>query len=310
MDAAAIGLLALVITSTVFLLGLRELVAGRARDVELRDRATAARPEPLLARLRRRLDWRIRSTALGERWVVRPLAAAGIDLPPHEFLALALAAALAGGVLSALVLPAWAAVLVGLACARGVWGWVEWKRRARRQAFVAQLPELAQLLSNGAAAGLSIAASLQMAAGELAEPARSEMRVVLEHMRIGQSLELALEHQRERMPSRELAVLVTTLVIQQRSGGDVVNALKNMSETLEQRKDLLREVRTLMSGAVFTGYVVAALGVGTVFLLNAISPGSLDRLLGSPAGIAAFAVAGVLYAAGLLLIRQVTRVDA
>jgi tight adherence protein B len=64
-----------------------------------------------------------------------------------------------------------------------------------------------------------------------------------------------------------------------------------------------------MSGAVFTGYVVAGLGVGTVFLLNAISPGSLDRLLGSPAGIAAFAVAGVLYAAGLLLIRQVTRVD-
>jgi tight adherence protein B len=309
MDGAALGLLALVLTSAIFLLGVRELVAGRARSGQLRERATAQPPEPLISRLRRRLDWRIRSSSAGERWVVRPLAAAGIDLPPHEFLALALGAALAGGFLSALVLPTWAAVLVGIASARAVWGWVEWKRRQRRQAFVAQLPELAQLLSNGAAAGLSIAASLEMAASELAEPARSEMRVVLEHMRIGQSLELALEQQRERMPSRELGVLVTTLVIQQRSGGDVVHALKNMSETLEQRKDLLREVRTLMSGAVFTGYVVAALGIGTVFLLNAISPGALDRLLGSPAGVAAFVVAGVLYAIGLLLIRQVTRVE-
>jgi tight adherence protein B len=309
MDGAALGLLVLVLTSTIFLLGLRELLAGRARADELRDRSTAQRPEPFVTRLRGRLDRRIRASSAGERWVVRPLAAAGIDLPPHEFLALAVAAALAGGLLSALLVPAWVAILVGFACARAVWGWVEWKRRQRRQAFVAQLPELAQLLSNGAAAGLSIAASLEMAASELAEPARSEMRVVLEHMRIGQSLELALEQQRERMPSRELAVLVTTLVIQQRSGGDVVNALKNMSETLEQRKDLLREVRTLMSGAVFTGYVVAALGIGTVFLLNAISPGALDRLLNSPAGILAFVVAGILYTAGLLLIRQVTRVE-
>jgi tight adherence protein B len=309
MDAATAGLLALVFTGTLFLLGVRELLAGRARSFELRDRAALSAHEPALTRLRRRLDRRIRASAAGERWVVRPLAAAGIDLPPHEFLALALGAGLAGGVLSAILLPAWLAVLIGLGCARAVWGWVEWKRRKRRQAFVAQLPELAQLLSNGAAAGLSIAASLEMAAGEIAEPARSEMRVVLEHMRIGQSLELALEDQRERMPSRELGVLVTTLVIQQRSGGDVVNALKNMSETLEQRKDLIREVRTLMSGAVFTGYVVAALGIGSVFLLNAISPGSIDRLLGSPAGIAAFVVAGLLYAVGLLLIRKVTRVE-
>jgi tight adherence protein B len=309
MDAAAIGLLAFGVTSAIFLLGLRELLAGRARAGELRDRAAAERPEPLLARLRRRLDRRIRSSPAGERWVVRPLAAAGIDLPPHEFLALALGAGLAGAVLSAIVLPAWLAVLVGLGCARALWGWVEWKRRKRRQAFVAQLPELAQLLSNGAAAGLSIAASLEMAAGEMAEPARSEMRVVLEHMRIGQSLELALEQQRERMPSRELGVLVTTLVIQQRSGGDVVSALKNMSETLEQRKDLLREVRTLMSGAVFTGYVVALLGIGSVFLLNAISPGSIDRLLSSPAGVGAFVAAGILYAIGLLLIGRVTRVE-
>lgn len=132
---------------------------------------------------------------------------------------------------------------------------------------------------------------------------------MLEQMQLGQSLDMALERLRERMPSRELGVLVGTLVIQQRSGGDVVSALESMSTTLEQRKDLLREVRTLMSGTVFTAYVVALMGIGAVFLLNALSPGALDRLLGSPLGIAVFVVAGVLYAIGLTLVRQVTRLD-
>jgi tight adherence protein B len=135
------------------------------------------------------------------------------------------------------------------------------------------------------------------------------VRVVLEQMRIGQSLELALERLRDRVPSRELGVLVGTLVIQQRSGGDVVSALQGLSETLEQRKDLMREVRTLMAGPVFTAYVVAFMGVGTVFLLNAISPGVIDRMLASAAGIAVFVVAGILYTIGLLLVRRVTQVE-
>jgi tight adherence protein B len=51
------------------------------------------------------------------------------------------------------------------------------------------------------------------------------------------------------------------------------------------------------------------MGIGAVFLLNALTPGALDRLLGSPLGIAVFVVAGVLYAIGLTLVRQVTRLD-
>ena len=81
------------------------------------------------------------------------------------------------------------------------------------------------------------------------------------------------------MPSREVAVLVTTLVIQQRAGGDTVSALRDMSETLERRKDLRREIKTILAGALATGYTVAALGVGTLVFMNVISPGIVARML-------------------------------
>ena len=66
----------------------------------------------------------------------------------------------------------------------------------------------------------------------------------------------------ERMPSRELAVLVSTLAIQQRSGGDLVRALSDMAATLEARRETQREVKTLMAGATASSYVVMVIGAG------------------------------------------------
>ena len=61
-----------------------------------------------------------------------------------------------------------------------------------------------------------------------------------------------MENLGERLPSRELSVLVSTLAIQQRSGGDLVRALSDMAATLEARRETQREVKTLMAGATAT----------------------------------------------------------
>ena len=71
-----------------------------------------------------------------------------------------------------------------------------------------------------------------------------------------------MENLGERLPSRELSVLVTTLAIQQRSGGDLVRALSDMATTLEARRETQREVKTLMAGATATSYVVMFIGGG------------------------------------------------
>ena len=140
----------------------------------------------------------------------------------------------------ALIAAAAAAILV----ARGL---IERRRGNRRDAFVAQLPEIARMLSNGAAAGLSMQQAVRMASRELADPAGAELKRVIEEIQVGRSVEDALEALRDRLPSREVAVLMTTIAIQQRAGGDTVRALGELAATLEARKDLRREIKTLLS---------------------------------------------------------------
>ena len=201
------------------------------------------------------------------------------------------------------------ALIAGVVVLRGTAMWLQRKVDQRAERFAAQLPEVARVLANGTSAGLSIVGALEIAVEELDEPASGELRVALEEVRIGQSFDRAFENLSDRMPSRELGVLVSTLVIQQRAGGDLVHALSEMSTTLETRKDTLREVKTIMSGAVASAYAVAGLGIATVFLFDLIHPGALDQLTHSALGLLVLFVAAVLYAIGLVAIRRVTRVQ-
>ncbi len=180
------------------------------------------------------------------------------------------------------------------------WGGSAWlgRRLARRnENFINQLPDVARLLSNGASAGLSMPAAIELAAKEIDAPAREELQGVLDEVHLGRSLDEALDSLARRLPSRELAVLMSTLIIQQRTGGDLVRALQDLSSTLDMRRETLREVRTLMAGAVFTSYVVPMLGLGALLMLNSINSKTLPRMTSSPLGIAALVVAGSMYAA-------------
>jgi tight adherence protein B len=193
-----------------------------------------------------------------------------------------------------------------------LWGGVAWLGRRlerRKDDFINQLPEVARLLSNGASAGLSMPAAVELTVREIDAPAREELQTVLDEMQLGRSLDDALEALARRLPSREIAVLMSTLIIQQRAGGDVVRALQDLSTTLDMRRETLREVRTLMAGAVFTSYIVPLLGVGALVLLNTINSHTLPRMTSSPVGIAALVVSAVLFTLGSLAIRRVTRIE-
>jgi tight adherence protein B len=308
MSDGGIGLLVLAIALVIALAGVAQLLSAQSERNALASRSAISQGESRLEQLQGRLDARLRHSRFGSRLALR-LTAAGVELGLLGFVLAAGGAALLGFVIARLVLPAWLALVVAAGCVRASWGWVARKQRQRNERFISQLPELARVLSNAASAGLAIRTALDMAAGELDEPAGTEMRFVAEELRIGQSIDGALENLGRRMPSRELGVLVTTIVIQHRTGGSLVTALRDMSDTLEARKDLRREVRTLMSGAVFTSYLVAAMGVGTVVLLNAITPGALHKMTSSFAGQVAFVVAASLYALGFFLIRRTTSID-
>jgi tight adherence protein B len=305
-DAQALVLLLGVLIVT--LAGIATYVSGAARRAELASRGAAGDDETVLGRLRRAVDRRVRRTRYGHRLGVW-LSSAGTRITAGDFVLGAIAIALILSLVLRFAFAGPVAFVFAVAITAGLARfYVERLRSRRSDAFVAQLPDLARVLANGASAGLSLPAAVQLAARELPEPAAAEMRVVVQELRVGQPIEDALEALRDRLPSRELGVLMTTLVIQQRAGGDTVRALNELGSTLEARKEVLREIRTVLSGAVYTSYIVAGIGIAGVVLLNLISPGVLRELTSTLAGIAALTASVTLWLIAYMLIRRTTRV--
>ena len=309
MNSATLALPVLLASGAVGLVGLWQLLAGTSRSAELAARGQAGIGEATGRSIIRALDIRFRRTPNGRR-LAAWLAGAGVRLTPVELIGLLVASSLLSWVVLSLLLARVAAFVVAVGgtilIARAL---IERRRNQRSEAFIEQLPEIARMLANGAAAGLSIPQALGLASRELAEPAATELRRVVDELRVGQSVEDALANLRARLPSREVAVLLTTIAIQQRAGGDTVRALSELAATLDARKDLRREVTTLLSGVVFTSYVVAGVGGGTILLLNVMSPGVTKQMTSSFIGLLGIAIAGALWTVAFVLIRKTTKVD-
>lgn len=299
---------ATVVALTVLLLGVWQLILAGLDRSDLERRSELEKVELEASKLRYRLNAALQRTQLGRR-LATAISRAGVELSPLDLLALYTVAVLGGFLALNLLGPLYLGVLGGGIGWFVVRQWLEAKRRARIEEFVAQLPEFARTLSNATSAGRSLLSALQLAASELDEPAATELRLVSEQLRIGSSVDDALETLKQRLPSRELAVLVSTLVIQQRTGGDVVSALRDMAETLETRKDLRREVRTIVSGAVQTGYVTGGMGLGLILLMNVVYGGMIDAMARRPLGQFALLTAASLYGLAFYLVRRMTRID-
>jgi tight adherence protein B len=297
-----------VVALGVLLLGLWQLILSWLDRSDLERRSELEKVELEASRLRYRANAALSRTELGRR-LAAMVSRAGVDLTPLELLAAFSGAAALGFLAMNALGPLYLGVLGGVGGWYAVRQWLEAKRRARIEEFVAQLPEFARTLSNATSAGRSLLSALQLSAQELSEPAATELRLVAEQLRIGASVDDALETLKQRLPSRELAVLVSTLVIQQRTGGDVVTALRDMAETLETRKDVRREVKTIVSGAVQTGYVTGAMGLGLILLMNLVYPGMIDTLARNGIGQVALVVAGSMYSLAFLIVRRMTTID-
>jgi tight adherence protein B len=291
----------------LFLVGLREVttLAGERRRLVA---AVAGADDPRDVPVIERWDAVFRTTRVG-RAVERELTLAGLSQPP---VVVAAVAAVSGVALGWVLWTALAPIFGILGLAGGVFLVRTFIRRAkarRTEVFIGQMPELARVLANATNAGLSIATALGIAGDELDEPARSEMQRVSSSLRFGSDMDSALEELGQRVPSREVAVLLSTLIVCARSGGSLVTSLRDIAETLDARKETRREIRTTLAQSLATGYLVIVLGFGMLFLLNAIQPGTVEAMTTNFIGQVALVVSGGLFVGGFLVIRRMTRVD-
>ena len=141
------------------------------------------------------------------------------------------------------------------------------------------------------------------------EPAKTEIQRLNAAVRFGTSLEDAMLQMNERLPAREVRVLMSTLVVSARSGGSLIKALRDISLTLDDRKEVRREVRTTLAQSRATGALVTLMGVGILLALNAIQPGTVERMTQNLIGQIALVVALGLFLVGHLMVRRMTRID-
>lgn len=290
--------------------GIHSYASGRAQRQQLVDRLAHSGTGTTGGRRRRFgvLDRRLRRTRAGRALELR-LAATGLDLAPGEFTAYVLVAVTALWIVAQSLL---AAFFGPLAAVLGVWAafaFLNWQRSKRIEKFINQLPELARLLANGTQAGLALRTAVTMAAEEMESPAGEELGMVADRLALGHSVDDALGELTRRLPSRELVVLVTTLILSNRAGGQVVGSLRNLTDTLEQRKETRREVRTQLSQVNMTAYSVPLIGFAVLLMMDRAGSGVLDRMTGSLLGQTAVVVAFGLYAIGFFVIRRMSRID-
>ncbi|MGN6415693.1 type II secretion system F family protein [Flexivirga sp.] len=307
MNSPALLLLATLTVAAVFVAGVRDIAGVLSERARLHDLILADDDAPRSHGLSS-LDARFRRTRPG-RWVATQLALAGVKRAPlHVVLVTAASAFLVALVLDKLLAPAFG--VLGLALTvQGLRVFLRRARERRREAFILQMPELARVLANATGAGLSIRTAISLASDELAEPASEELSRVARAMQFGDSLENGLTGIHDRLPSREIQVLVSTLLVSSRSGGSLVSSLRDIADTLEARKETRREIRTTLAQATLTGYMVAAMGLLMLVMLNTINAGTVEKMTTSTFGQVALIVSGGLYALGLFLIRRITRIE-
>ena len=274
------------------------LVAGARSAVAAGVRAPRSRAgHDLLARL-----------PGGRAFIVR-VERAGLSVDPAVLMAGAVGVGLlsAGALLIVLrrPVPALPGLLVGVVALRLFLDAAD-RRHLRRVGEA--MPSVAQMLASAVAAGLSLRQAIVRAARDTPDPLGAELRRASGEMELGARVDDALTGLAQRLPDPDLGLLITAILVQRRTGGDLARALRDMSQRLEERGRLARELRGATAQARATAWMVAALPLVGAALAEAASPGLLARTASTPLGAAVVATSVALQVLGILLIRRIASV--
>lgn len=176
-------------------------------------------------------------------------------------------------------------------------------------AFDAQMPEVALLMSNSLRAGLAVLQAFEVVAERMQRPAGREFDRLAREVRLGKGLDEAMLDMLKRLPSLELRMMVTTILIQRVAGGNLAHALSVMSEAITARFKLRDEVRTMTAEARYSGLILVIMPIAVLGILNRLMEGAVGQFLSHPIG---WVVGGLFVGVMVLaftLIGRVSRVQ-
>jgi tight adherence protein B len=287
----------------------RELVAPKAARNTKKDAAA-------LAAQKRRLTVQdnLREMANQQRTSRRNLlsvksriAQAGLSLSENTFwmISLILGAVLGlGAYIASGLNPIWGGAMLligGLGLPRWMLGMLISRRQKK---FIDQLADAIDIIVRGVKSGLPLNQCLRIIASESPEPVREEFRLICDGQAMGVQLDQNLQRMYERMPLPEVNFFNIVLVIQQRTGGNLSEALGNLSSVLRSRKMLKEKVKALSSEAKASAMIIGSLPFIVMMLVYMVRPAYMTILFVTPQGQVILLAAGVMMATGILIMRS------
>ena len=144
------------------------------------------------------------------------------------------------------------------------------KRRVNK--FNANFPDAIELMVRGLRSGLPITETLGIVAGEIPGPVGLEFRMVADKMKIGRTMEAALQDTADRLGTPEFQFFVITLAIQRETGGNLAETLSNLADVLRKRAQMKLKIRAMSSESKASAYIVGSLPFVVFTLVWMINP--------------------------------------
>ena len=138
--------------------------------------------------------------------------------------------------------------------------------------FITKLPEALELLVRGLRSGLPVTETMGVVASEIPGPVGEEFKLVNERIKIGRTMEDALQESADRLNTPEFNFFVITLAIQRETGGNLAETLSNLADVLRKRAQMKLKIKAMSSESKASAYIIGALPFCVFGIISWINP--------------------------------------
>jgi tight adherence protein B len=199
-------------------------------------------------------------------------------------------------------------LLAGLIPACFPLAFVARKRAARFLKFEEGLPAALDLMVSGLRGGHSLVSALGLVSRESPDPIGPEFRLCFDEQNYGLELRTALENLSTRVPIQDVRIIMTAILIQRETGGNLAEVLEKCAYLIRERFRLKREIQVKTAQGRMTGWVLSLLPVGLGIVLFLIKPEVVSLLWTRPFGVKMLYAGAVMITLGALMIRKIVRI--
>lgn len=178
----------------------------------------------------------------------------------------------------------------------------------RKKKFNSQISEGLQVMSSCLKGGLSLLQSIEVLVEEMPTPINQEFGLLLRENKMGMALEESFDKLNKRMPSEELNLLTTAVLVARETGGDITQLFATLIDTIRAKLKILDQVKTLSLQGKIQGVVMSLLPIGFAMAVYSFNPNYFDIMLASNVGRLLLLYAVVSEIIGVWLIRVFSKV--